>query len=433
MRIAFATLHYPSHLHAATSLARKVRERGHDVFFVGVPDTEPAVRAAGLEFHAVAAREFPPGSFRERDARLAKLDGLAGFRFSLDSMCRAFDAVANDAPDVLRRAGAEAAVVDQLASGYTAAALRLGLPIIHFAISVHGNPWASTPPAVFGWEYRGGWLGRLRNRVGHGLVRALIRPFRARVIDYYKRHDLPLDLDGPSFGCSTLAQISQMPAALDFPNPELPPWFHHAAPFDDGHGRSDVSFPWDKLDGRPLIYASMGTLQNGVERVFRTIAQACAGLDGQLVLSAGGSATLSRLGTLPGNGLAVGYAPQLELLRRAALCICHAGTHTVYESLAAGVPMVAIPVTNDQPGTAARVAYTRTGVVVPFRKLDTARLRRAVREVLEDARYRENARRLQASMQASNGFERAVDIIDRAFAAAASAGASAAPAERQTA
>jgi hypothetical protein len=42
-------------------------------------------------------------------------------------------------------------------------------------------------------------------------------------------------------------------------------------------------------------------------------------------------------------------------------------------------------------------------------------LRRVVRQVLEDPRYRENARRLQAAIQAANGLERAADIIDAAL------------------
>ena len=48
-----------------TSLARKVQERGHKVFFVGVPDAEAAVRGAGIEFYPVAEREFPAGYWHE--------------------------------------------------------------------------------------------------------------------------------------------------------------------------------------------------------------------------------------------------------------------------------------------------------------------------------------------------------------------------------
>jgi zeaxanthin glucosyltransferase len=75
VRIAFSTLAAAGHLNPMTTLARKVRERGHEVFFVGFLDAEPAVRTAGIEFHPVAEREFPAGYRREREAQLSKLSG----------------------------------------------------------------------------------------------------------------------------------------------------------------------------------------------------------------------------------------------------------------------------------------------------------------------------------------------------------------------
>jgi len=46
----------------------------------------------------------------------------------------------------------------------------------------------------------------------------------------------------------------------------------------------------------------------------------------------------------------------LELLKQTSVCITHAGLNTVLEALTQDVPQVAIPVTNDQPGVAARIA-----------------------------------------------------------------------------
>lgn len=63
---------------------------------------------------------------------------------------------------------------------------------------------------------------------------------------------------------------------------------------------------------------------------------------------------MSSLPELPGNPIVVNYAPQLELLKIADLTITHAGVNTTLESLSNGVPLVAIPITNDQPGVAAR-------------------------------------------------------------------------------
>jgi UDP:flavonoid glycosyltransferase YjiC (YdhE family) len=45
----------------------------------------------------------------------------------------------------------------------------------------------------------------------------------------------------------------------------------------------------------------------------------------------------------PSNTIIVSHAPQLELLKRTSVCITHAGLNTVLESLAQGVPQVAIP------------------------------------------------------------------------------------------
>jgi MGT family glycosyltransferase len=176
-----------------------------------------------------------------------------------------------------------------------------------------------------------------------------------------------------------------------------------------------VDFPWERLDGRPLVYASLGTLQNGSESIFRTMAEACAGLHAQLVISLGGGLDPSRLGVLPGDPLVVRYAPQLEIVKRAAAVITHAGLNTVLESLAEGVPLVALPLGNDQPGVAARVRAHGGAVVIPQQKLTAGKLRRAVRAVLENTAYHDSARKLQAAFQQVDGLNRAADIIEQAF------------------
>src|SRR5258706_319337 len=75
---------------------------------------------------------------------------------------------------------------------------------------------------------------------------------------------------------------------VDFESFHWPPQFHYTGPFHDGRGRIESDFPWDRLTGEPLIYASMGTLQNGLESVFSSIAEAVGRRPGmQLVLSIG--------------------------------------------------------------------------------------------------------------------------------------------------
>ncbi|MBD0309384.1 MAG: glycosyl transferase family 1, partial [Microcoleus sp. T1-bin1] len=108
------------------------------------------------------------------------------------------------------------------------------------------------------------------------------------------------------------------------------------------------------------------------------------------------------------------YAPQLEILTKATLMVTHAGMNTTMECLKSGVPMVAIPVANDQPGVAARIAWTGAGEVVPLNKLSVPRLRSAIGKVLTEDSYKKNAVRLQEAIARAGGVSRAADIIEQA-------------------
>jgi UDP:flavonoid glycosyltransferase YjiC (YdhE family) len=89
--------------------------------------------------------------------------------------------------------------------------------------------------------------------------------------------------------------------------------------------------------------------------------------------------------------------------------------NTTLESLSNGVPMVAIPIANDQPGVAARLAWTGAGEVVPLSRLRAPRLRAAVQRVLTEDSYKNNASRLQEAIRRAGGVSRAADIVEQAI------------------
>ena len=124
---------------------------------------------------------------------------------------------------------------------------------------------------------------------------------------------------------------------------------------------------------------------------------------------------LRQVDALPGNAIIVKQAPQLEVLKRASVCITHAGLNTVLESLAQGVPQVAVPITFDQPGVATRIVAKKTGVTMPFKKLTSDRLSTLLGEVLDNGVYRENARRLQDIIAKTDGLSMAADLVEQSF------------------
>jgi MGT family glycosyltransferase len=160
----------------------------------------------------------------------------------------------------------------------------------------------------------------------------------------------------------------------------------------------------------------MGTILNGRVDVFRTIVAALAKhKDVQLVLSIGNQIDPKQIGRVPSNTIIVQRAPQLDLLKQASVCITHAGLNTVLESLAQGVPQVAVPVTFDQPGVAARIADKQTGVVTSLDKLTPDHLSSLLTEVLTNPGYRKNAKRLQKAIAEANGLSVAADLVEESL------------------
>ena len=88
---------------------------------------------------------------------------------------------------------------------------------------------------------------------------------------YAKQAGLKIDWEDPGSTLSPLASITQVLRAFDFESSHRPPQFHHTGPFHDGAGRDKVNFPWERLTGEPLIYASMGTILTGQANFFRTL------------------------------------------------------------------------------------------------------------------------------------------------------------------
>ncbi len=398
------------HLNTMLPLGQEMQRRGHKVTFFGIVDAQAKVLAAGLEFRSIGEVEFPIGSSDVLFDELGKLSGLAALKYTLDWIESSAKIFLKDGPDALKNANIEALLVDQIAPEGGMVAELLDIPFVTICSALPFNQEPTIPPLFTTWKYNPAWWAVLRNQLIHQLVNPFTKPMQKLRSDYRKSWKLPPEISSDS----RLAIVTQQPAEFEYPRQNLPDYFHFTGPYHNKTSRKPVDFPWDKLTEKPLIYASMGTLQNQLNDVFLAIATACVDLDAQLVISLGG-ASLDGLPALPGSPIVVSYAPQLALLERASVAITHAGMNTALECLTYGVPMVAIPITNDQPGVAARVAWIGAGEIVPLNKLTAARLKIALTLVLTKESYRHNALRLKQSIAQSGGVSRAADIIELAL------------------
>jgi MGT family glycosyltransferase len=401
------------------ALGRKLKSRGHEVIFFGVADTESFIRATGLDFMPICTKQYPPGEQARITNQLSQLSAVEAVQFTMNVFADKARAIFDDLPAKLRTMNPNALILDVAAYGSELVGMQMGIPYVHVSNALHFDYSGYTPPCICDWPHETTPEAFARNREGVEMFLQLNKQFTAVRRQYADQVRLVLDWSDPYCSLSKLAWLTQCPREFDFPSGHWPESLHHVGPLHDPvgneFGRPPVPFPWDRLSGEPLIYASMGTLQNGSEGVFRTIVEAATAPGYQLVLSIGRHLRPEQIGTVPAGTIVVQTAPQIDLLKRAGLCITHAGLNTALESLAQGVPMVAIPVTSDQPGVAARIAYTKTGLIVPVKTLGVEQLRAAVHQVLADTGYAENARRLQQCISQLKALETAADLIEKAF------------------
>ena len=396
-----------------TTLGRELMRRGHHVSVIARPEARIKVASRGLEFASVGDREFPVGSMARLTAQLGQLSGLSAIRFTIELLRRAAVAILEEAPAAIRNSRIEALLVDQVTPAGETVGEMLGLPFVTVCNALALNPDPAVPPAVTPWRYRRGSIWRFRNFLGDMILQWAARPIVREINVRRARHGLR-PLKGRASESASLAQIAQQPAFFDYPRERLPESFHYTGPWHAIEACDKSEFPWERLDGRPLIYASMGTLQNRQKSIFETIAAACEELDAQLVLSLGSRDQEFEL-NLAGRPIVVPFAPQLEVLQHAALTITHAGLNTALESLAQGVPMVAIPITNDQPGVASRLEWLGVAEVVPPSRLTVSRLRARARRVLSEPHYRARAQRWKAEIARAEGLSQAANIVERAI------------------
>ncbi len=397
----------PGHLNPIFAVGRALQLRGHRIIHFGIPAIEASVRAQRFDFEPVgsASSELLAESIRE----LAAAQGLRALRLAVEGARRITELLCEELPSAFTRAHVNCTLVDQNEPAGASVAEHLGIPFVSVCPSLPLNREPGIPPPFMPWSYGSDPWRRLRNRLGYGISDLLISPIN-RVLNRYRRDWGLKPISRPNETFSPLAQLSQMIPELDFPRRELPPPFHYLGPFLNP-SQAPVAFPFEQLNGKRLIYASLGTLQARDSNYFQVIAESCAGLDAQLALSAGGDA-----GNLPqhlaGSPIVVRFAPQIEILSRASLTITHAGLNTVMQSLLCGVPMIALPITHDQPAIAARVARSGAGEMISMRKATPRSLRALVQRVLEGESYRTRARAMSKSIAQAGGVERAADIIE---------------------
>ncbi|HVG95961.1 MAG TPA: glycosyltransferase [Chloroflexota bacterium] len=382
MRVLFTCMAYTGHVHPIAPFARALAAAGHDVAVATHESLAAQVAAAGLRhLPAGLSRTSPEVLALWREIGDAALGTAAAEAFvmqrdfgglrpqrMLDDLAVRF---ADWTPDLVVR--------DSMELGGALAAERAGLP--HAAINILA---AGLQP-----RWRTGIVAPLeRLRAANGMPPD---PQGAMLSRYLTLHPFP-----PSF--------SAVPA---LPTDR----FVRPLPFD--RSGSETLPDWvDDLPRRPTVYATLGTAFNDLPGLFEAFVAGLGDAPLNLIVTVGRDGDPAALGPLPANTRVERYIPQSLLLPRCDLVLTHGGSGTVTGALAAGLPLVVVPVAADQPENAARCAALGVGRVVPAAAVTPDAVRDAVRAVLADPSYRRNAARLRDEIAALPAPEVGIALLE---------------------
>lgn len=181
--------------------------------------------------------------------------------------------------------------------------------------------------------------------------------------------------------------------------------------FEDNHykyvgpslgGRKEGDFDFTKMKG-PIIYISLGTLLNTSAKFFKKCIEAFRDQPFSVIMSIGNTVKIEQLGEIPDNFFVYSFVPQLKVLQKASLFITHGGMNSVNEALFYGVPMLVIPVGNDQPMVARQIENLNLGKYIEHENVNPALLLETSMEILRNKTFKDRLKNFQTKSQSAGG------------------------------
>ncbi len=410
--LAFVCPALAGHLNPMLALGAALRARGHRVTFFSEVDAAKAIATAGLEISPVGEKLRPAGSLAAASRTMANVHGLRGLFSIIEDMARTTDMLCTELPAAFARHKIDALVCDQLEAAGGLVAAHLGLRFVSVANALLIDRDKIVPPYFSHWlPDTSSWASR-RNKGADDVSdwmmfrHARVVERRARAFGIGRRRTCA-DCLSPDL------EISQIVPGFDFPRSTPPRHLHYTGPIRQE--TPDAKLPFDLPTGRPLVFASFGTLFGGRSDLFEMVAIACRELGAGLIIAHGGRLTREQIGRLAGNPIVEAFVPQRSVLANVDVCITHAGMNTMMDTLAAGVPAVALPIAFDQPGIAARLAWSGAGERVMPPRANAKALRTALERVVFEPSYRQRAHEFALEIAAAGGVDRAAGLVEQSI------------------
>ena len=362
MDALFVTADAGGNLPPELGIAREIVRRGGTARFLGHQGQRRAIKSAGFDFEPFRrGRSYDPVAPRSTLSALRDLTGVFADR---QMGIEAVDAAAAAPTDVV--------VVDCLLLG--------ALKILEGAqvptVSLVHTLWD------FFWREARGPVGAILG----------LRGIKMRTV-----------LRSPQLSLVTVRRDFEPDGASP-----LPPGVHHVGMVWQG-----TPVQAEPCAGVPRILVSLSTNRfPGQEKVLQSILDGLAGLDVDIVVTAGPAVDAAVL-RVPANATVHPYLDHAQVMPGASLVIGHGGHSTTARALSYGLPIIVIPAhpLMDQPAIGRAVVRHGAGRMLA-KSAPPATIRATVLALLADGAHRTAAARLGRSIREKDGAATAADVLE---------------------
>jgi MGT family glycosyltransferase len=403
------------HFYPCVPIIRELVHQDHAVVWYTGRKYEQKIRSIGADFHPLPLKTdssmtdmyiFHPG--------LKELTGLAQTKYYIEHIfLDACEPEMEELDAILAHFAADVLIGDTITFSIIFKSELSGIPSA--LISLLPLPLSGEGVAPFGLGLTPGTntITKARNRFLDFLVNQVL----LRDVTQYANHTRQklglARLNGPFFPA-----MFQIPAlilhlstlAFEYPRSNLPDSVKFIGPVLK---EKDLTYRppswWEDLRGGvPVILVNQGTIAMDLDDL---VIPTIHGLQNEPVLVIAVPVNQSQISPIPENVRAEPFIPFDHLLPHVNVMVTNGGYGGTQMALAHGIPLVVAGNTDDKMEVAARVEWSKTGINLKKQRLRPDEIRSAVKEVLSNPVYRENAKRVQADFARHDAPKRAVELL----------------------
>jgi len=278
-------------------------------------------------------------------------------------------------------------------------------------------PSTDVAPWGMGLPPRGGWTGHLRNRALGAMSRAVFfAPVAKAAREVRAELGLPpVPVRDLGFGLSPYLHIQLCPRGFEYPRSDLPPEVHFVgAPLPAppaGFADNQPSW-WPRLsEAKHVVLVTQGTIATDPNDLLAPCLKGLSGHDLFVVATTGG-ADPAVLGDPPANAVVEKFVPFSALLPHVDVMVSNGGFGSVQLAIANGIPMVVAGTSEDKREVTAHVGWSGIGINLRTSRPSPAAIADSVGKVLNEPRFRERTRALQAETKDTSPAGRAADLLE---------------------